>query len=101
MDSRAARLEKYKLPTEYTEYAYSKNAVVHTTYRSEGQKRVKTEAKWTREKEVGAGAFGTIWLERNGSELRAVKSLRTRMFRVDFLREIDALAKLRDVSPPR
>lgn len=93
MDARASGLERHKLLTQATEYAYSEDTVVHITRNSE------VGARWKREKEVGAGAFGTVYLEKDEvGELRAVKSLPKRMFRADVLREVHALVELRDVG---
>lgn len=101
MEARAAKLERYKLPTGLSEYAYSDNTVIHPAHSSDllGGEESGVETRWKRQKEVGVGGFGTVWLEKNeGGELRAVKCLPTRIFRIDFLREVDAMAELRDVG---
>jgi len=67
---------------------------------------VRKEQFWTREKQIGFGGFGRIWLERSTlcegeRELRAVKELevppndkgrRTRAVKM-YLRELEAFAK--------
>lgn len=63
---------------------------------------MEVKTKWTREKELGSGAFGIVWREREGvsKELRAVKVIPKRLVNI---REIEALAELQDVglSPVR
>lgn len=96
MGTRTARRELYRLTTGSPEHAYSKGSVVHSTYKP-GLPETKIE--WKREKVIGSGGFGIVWLEKNGGgELRAVKSLPKRNFKANFLREVDALAELRNVS---
>ncbi|CAH0049178.1 unnamed protein product [Clonostachys solani] len=65
------------------------------------QRRVKTEVTWKRSKRIGAGGFGSIWLERcveGGSlgQLRAVKEIAKQpdaTHAVDYTRELEAIAK--------
>ncbi|KAK7225680.1 hypothetical protein V2G26_013683 [Clonostachys chloroleuca] len=65
------------------------------------QRRVKTEVRWKRSKRIGAGGFGSIWLERcveGGSlgQLRAVKEIAKQpdaTHAVDYTRELEAIAK--------
>lgn len=59
----AARLSRYKLQTEFYP-----NTVVHTTHRSDlklGLRKTVVKATWTREDELGSGAFGVVWSEVN------------------------------------
>lgn len=59
--------------------------------------------KWTREKKIGHGGFGEVWLERKesyaqdpraqrGPELRAVKCIHASLKQRDYARELEALA---------
>lgn len=95
------KLERHKLSTESLGCAYTNNIVVHTAYSPNLSGNVAVvKTKWKREKKVGAGGFGTIWLEREqrSGGVRAVKALSTRSFKLGFLREVEILADLRDVS---
>jgi hypothetical protein len=67
---------------------------------------VKIKKKWCRDKKIGVGAFGRVWLEvvREGEHIiseRAVKELRKDHLQeagIDFGRELLALAKLSKVQ---
>lgn len=76
------------------------DSVEHTTHRSDlqsRQRRIVVKTRWTREKELGSGAYGIVWREREeaSKELRAVKIIPKHMLNV---REIEALAELQDVG---
>ncbi|KAK2597906.1 hypothetical protein N8I77_012659 [Diaporthe amygdali] len=56
---------------------------------------------WIREKKIGHGGFGEVWLERkldgrrsasDAAELRAVKCIHSSLKRRDYVRELEALA---------
>ena len=53
--------------------------VQHTTFHSDasqGRRRVKVVRKWYRDRELGRGSYGTVFLERpEGGECRAVKEI--------------------------
>lgn len=91
--------EEYKIQAEFHEHF-----VAHTTYTpGAGGQPVGVTARWRREKQIGTGAFGAVWLEKEegSGRLRAVKRIPKQQLdakRIDFLRELDALARLRDVS---
>jgi hypothetical protein len=66
-----------------------------------GMRRAKIEKKWYREKYLGHGAFGDVWLEaqRDADHVtkRAVKLIQKRRMQtvgIDYRRELLALAKL-------
>jgi len=67
---------------------------------------VKVKKRWYRDKKIGIGAFGRVWLEvvREGEHIileRAVKELRKDDLHeagIDFGRELLALAKLSKVQ---
>lgn len=88
-------LDKYKFRT-----TFHPDSVEHTTHTSNlrsRQRRVEVKTKWTREKELGSGAFGVVWKEREekSKELRAVKIILRRLINV---REVEALAELQNVG---
>lgn len=57
--------------------------------------------KWVREKVIGQGTFGRVWLERQTSSgtFRAVKEVGKHV-QVDHLKEIRAIAEFSKVLPP-
>lgn len=88
-------LARYKLHA-----TFDGDSVEHTTHTSDlrsRQRRVHVKTRWTREKELGSGAFGVVWseMEETTKELRAVKIIPKRMLNV---REVEALAELQDVG---
>ena len=65
------------------------------------------ETDWYRDRELGRGGFGTVFLERSGTgECRAVKDIakdRNSRVVIDYRRELMAmarLAKVRDMESP-
>ena len=61
-----------------------------------GQRRVRQEEQWKRQKELGAGSFGAVYLERcihGGKEgtVRAVKKIK-KPEDTNYYRELEALA---------
>lgn len=95
MASRTSRINRYKLNA-----IFNGDTVVHTTYKSDlgaKQRRVEVKTTWRREKELGSGAFGVVWREREegSGELRAVKTVPRLQLNV---REMEALVELQDVS---
>ena len=85
------------------------NHVQHITLRSDasqGKRRVKEVNSWYRDREIGRGSFGTVFLERSQKgEYRAVKVIAKDMNstrRIDSRRELMAmaiLAKVRGKAP--
>lgn len=91
-----ARLDKYKLETEFHD-----DYVTSPTYEwNLSEKRQSGLLKWKREKVLGSGAFGTVWLEKEETDgrLRAVKILRQGdVVGTGFSQELLALITLMDV----
>ena len=59
--------------------------------------------KWARERELGRGSFGVVWLEKGGNgEQRALKVIEKKYLpaEFDYRRELLAMAKLSKVLPP-
>ena len=90
--------------------------VQHTTFRSDasqGRRRVKVVKKWYRDRELGRGSFGTVFLERSEKErsekgeYRAVKEIakdKNSRIMIDYKRELTAMAmltKVRDMDAPK
>src|ERR1700743_3172921 len=78
---------------------------LHTEYVSDparGARKVKVEKRWYKERHLGDGAFGDVWLEAQKESdrvtaERAVKILQKRRMeslKIDYKRELLALAKL-------
>lgn len=86
------------------ETVFNEDSVEHTYYTGLGtQRRPRNKVKWRQLRQIGAGAFGTVWLEqRAGGQLRAVKRVPRRIaLEARFTHEIMALITLTDVrSPP-
>ena len=84
--------------------------VRHTTFHSDaarGMRRVEVVKDWYREREIGRGSFGTVFLEKSeNGEYRAVKDIakkRNSRIIIDYRRELKAmatLAKVSDISSP-
>ncbi|KAJ5974082.1 kinase-like domain-containing protein [Penicillium waksmanii] len=76
---------------------------VHTYHESEPARRrlVSVLEHWKRQEKIGGGGYSTVWLEscpkvsRQGVQVRAVKQIETggRFARIDFNRELEAIAK--------
>lgn len=94
----------HKLDTEFFS-----GHVQHTTFRSDvlgGRRRVRVVKKWYRDREIGRGSFGTVFLERSEEgENRAVKDIaKNKNINIDYKRELIAMAillKVRDLVGSR
>jgi hypothetical protein len=86
---------------------FSNNCVKHVFLKSDrirGLRKVKVVETWRREKKIGEGGFGNVWLEVEDEKAtqRAVKQIqKTRITssRIDYQRELLAMATLSKVSP--
>lgn len=92
-----SKLDHFKLETTFGD-----GYVVNKTYHWDYSKRKTTgSSKWIREREIGVGAFGSVWLEKEegGGQLRAVKRLqRSSLMASGFSQELLALITLTDVG---
>lgn len=94
-----SKLDRFKIETEF-----GNGYVEQTTYKWELSARNRqTKSKWVEVRMIGAGAFGSVWLEReeSGGQLRAVKRLQRHS--VDtrkFSQELLVMIMLSDVSFP-
>lgn len=99
MSSASDLLDHFKLDAEvFPEYT------LHTSYRANrtrGLRKEKVEARWDRQRSIGQGSFGEVWLEVKfqgtgaATDERAVKIInKSQMstFKIDYRREISALA---------
>ena len=88
---RVSKLEtEFSLNPEYTQHV---QYVSGTTLR---QRRVRKEERWKREKTLGNGSFGIVWLERcvqgdGEGKVRAVKKVQ-KLDSSDYHRELEAIA---------
>jgi hypothetical protein len=82
---------------------------LHTEYVSDparGMRKARVEKRWYKERHIGHGAFGDVWLEVQKEHdrvtaKRAVKSIQKRRMesvKIDYKRELLALAKLSRVG---
>jgi hypothetical protein len=80
---------------EYIQHVY------HVSGSTPRQRKVRKEELWARDKSLGTGASGTIYLEKSITENgeiqhRAVKEIRKRAHEsgaIDYSRELEAIAK--------
>lgn len=95
-----SRLDSSKLETKFEQ-----DYVVHTTYEWELlEMRRQKISKWKKERVIGAGASGDVWLEKeeDGRQLRAVKKLSRRSPpKAELSQEVLVLAKVKEASAPR
>ncbi|KAH8702036.1 kinase-like domain-containing protein, partial [Talaromyces proteolyticus] len=73
------------------------NYTTHVEYRNDrvrGIRKEKIENRWYRERDIGEGAFGKVWLEvrRDTNDKRAVKRV-SKLLMLDYKKELLALAK--------
>lgn len=92
MSSKISTVDQYKLDVTFLD-----EAVVHTTRLVGAECIASPTTTWRREKKLGAGGFGVVWLEREqgSAQLRAVKVISKLQLN---LREVEAMVELRDVS---
>lgn len=71
--------------------------IFYDTGPSASQRRVRREENWVREKFVGRGSFGNVYLEKcDSGKLRAVKEIQKFVKpgeKLDYMRELEAVAK--------
>ncbi|KAJ5590038.1 hypothetical protein N7450_004010 [Penicillium hetheringtonii] len=100
---RDSKLETRFLPDFSVETVH----IYHWHEAEPAQRRpVSLSEHWKRQRKIGGGGYSTVWLEscpkvsRYGVQLRAVKQIETggRFARIDFNRELEAIAKF---SHPR
>lgn len=94
MTSTPPRRERYKLVSEF-----GPGSVTHQTFKSDlrsRQRRIEVRTTWATQRILGAGAFGTVRLEREQAtgELRAVKAIAKMQVNTQ---EVEALIELQDV----
>lgn len=70
---------------------------VRYTFGNASRRKIRQEEQWRREKDIGCGGGGVIWLERciqSGQEknVRAVKKIRKEVDSSTYYRELEAMA---------
>jgi hypothetical protein len=94
METGVDLVDRFKLNTnfysDFTEHWH------HVSDPARGIRKDTVFTQWSRVKDIGRGAFGTVYLEKAGcGSLRAVKELRKHGHRsktIDYLRELLAMA---------
>ncbi|KAI9766503.1 MAG: hypothetical protein M1840_006460 [Geoglossum simile] len=77
----------------YTQHVYYVSGITSR------QRKMRTEVRWERRRNLGTGSFGTVWLEKlmsknGGEDHRAVKEIRKGVQRsLDYSRELEVIAK--------
>lgn len=94
-----SKLDRFKIETQFGD-----GFVEQTTYQWEfsAMTRLAT-SKWIEVRKIGAGAFGSVWLEREegGGQLRAVKRLQRHCLdTTKFSQELLVMVMLADVGVP-
>lgn len=91
------RRDQYKLRT-----TFDSESTIHTIVLEGGSKSTRETQvclKWRHKKDIGAGGFGTVWLEEEeDGQLRAVKRLPQYVRNADWSRELEILAQLKNAS---
>jgi hypothetical protein len=88
-------VEHFKLNAQF-----SPDYVQHSFHVARNQQKVTVVQKWSKQKLIGQGGFGAVWLEaESGGQLRAVKvsKFTTQRLENDYMKELIALAKLSKV----
>lgn len=70
--------------------------VIYRAGRSARQRLVRIEERWVREGSLGHGAYGTVYKERCGDRVRAIKEIKKSVVageKIDYNRELEAIAK--------
>ena len=87
------------------EAVFDRGITRHTWHTSDPKRkirRVKVVREWTTTQELGAGGFGTVWLQMEaGGDERAVKSISKSSCQwngIDYRRELLAMSKLSRVT---
>lgn len=91
------KFDPFKLET-----VFGDGYIDNKTYEWEGStKRPTGVQRWRQVKMIGAGAFGSVWLEKErGGQLRAVKIIQQHVIHeIGFTQELAALIMLSDVRP--
>ena len=93
-------IDSFRLPVHFKEGCVEH--IRRLTNISQGIRNALHIEQWVREKEIGRGGFGTVYLESNktGPQLRAVKEVPKHTGRtksMDHLREILAMAHFKEV----
>lgn len=75
---------------EYTQH------IKYTSSSTTNQRKIRKEEKWKRERGIGRGSFGIVWLERciqgdDNGKVRAVKEVK-KLESGDYNRELEAIA---------
>lgn len=92
-----SKLDHFKLQTEFGD-----GWVINSTFDWELSTKRERFSTWSRQRLLGTGAFGSVYLEKesDGGQLRAVKMIRRNVAAtMGFTREILALISVADASP--
>ncbi|KAK7428194.1 hypothetical protein QQZ08_005260 [Neonectria magnoliae] len=88
-----------QLTTRFLGAGSTKHTIYVTPSQSRRRSRVRAEQIWNRERKLGNGTFGEVWLERCASgptsgSVRAVKEMpKDSSLPMNYLRELEAMAK--------
>lgn len=98
-DSQSDLVRDSRLDTIFINATTTRHIFVRSDRRA-GQRQVRVEESWQRQRQLGNGTFGKVWLEScvggpNTGQLRAIKEVAKGgdETAVDYRRELDAIAK--------
>ena len=85
-----------KLDTQFSSEPEYTQHIQYVSGRTPRERRVRKEERWKREREIGRGSFGTVWLERciygdSKGKIRAVKKVQ-KSESSNYYRELEAIA---------
>jgi len=89
-------VDHFKLESEFRQDCTLE--ITQTLSDKRASRMVRAERKWIKEKDLGSGAFGDVWLEKNQhGGTRAVKCVQKNGTGLDYYKELLAMAKLSKV----
>lgn len=95
-------VEDARLPTKFDpEHSTTHTFLESSQIGGRRTRRREREEVWRKQRHLGIGTFGTVWLEEcmsdSGSKLRAIREVRRitpDSMAIDYNRELEAIAKL-------
>lgn len=101
----AIRIDEYKLETIFNDddtVSHNNRKFGPVSNPGSDDALIGVRTTWKRDKELGIGGFGEVWLEKEtGGEFRAVKTITKfilRSSKIDYERELQVLVKVKDVQ---
>ena len=97
-------IDYFRLDAFYNPLTLVTRETIKVQDRTHRKRQITAVKEWKRTRRIGRGAFGTVWLDCNDDEARAVKEIAKEdsgtSLKVDYRRELLALGRLSKVSLP-